>query len=267
MKWIKNKNKSLYVSERLSNQDGFIYLSHRRKSFREIAWADWDEKTESGWGDAAVNITIYDGGAVASETGQGVLTGDDRIHTQAGDVGAAVNDSGYYYRPMDGADDKFTTTDNWFNTLIAGQSQWFIGVKCYLDSTDVAGNYVFNWTDTDARVSLDDNGGKNRFVLADIDNVQEAQSTTDNTVVDTVGWACIWTGASKSRGGWKSGTHPVNWSDFEAGKRVEFVSLFDNIATLSTPTYADIFFAGVNMKGRIYAVVVAQGKTLIDDGA
>jgi len=55
------------------------------------SWANWDETTESGWGDQTNNlIWIMDGGASANEVGQGGgLSESDRTLTQVGDIAAS----------------------------------------------------------------------------------------------------------------------------------------------------------------------------------
>lgn len=287
-KWIKKKGSMLYVPEWMTNQDGYIYLPHRRKAFRrDASWANWDEQSEDTLSVDQDNDGVEDTyicffenpTAGGNETGRGVVTGSDLVLTQEGNVAGATGSPPY--RTMDGSDDGFYPTDAWLNALFAGQTEWTLIIKCYMDSADIA--YLVDFEDTDARININNDTssspGNLRFGLTDTDNAFETKLASNDisTQDDQVCYLCVWTSAidGVSRGGWcaagaGSGANgqPTKWSDFATGDRVEFTGLFDNFATYSSPVHNRIFgLSGSDYtQGRLYYVIGAK-TCLIDNSA
>lgn len=240
-------------------------------------WADWDEIDEAGWGDTTnVNITIYDGGANADETGGGIVTGADRVHTQVGSVGAAVNDGGYYYRPLDGANDAFTVTDTW-GAIFAGETKYGLIVKCYLDSTDLE-CLVNIQHDPNFRLMMRQNDNKLKYYFDDSDNagVENGPTGGIGDIDNMVGYACMWTDGTVSRGGFCVGGagsgingQPTKWSDFAVAQRIQAAALYDNLGapTLANNAFGRSSAAEAYTKGRIYYVLAWKGIDLIDNAA
>lgn len=246
-------------------------------------WTTWDEASEDtlsvdqdGDGAEDTNITFGENtSAGGDETGRGVLTGADLVLSQSGNIAGAVGSPPY--RPMDGTDDTFRVTNNWFNAIFAGETEYTLIVKCYLDSSDI--EWIFNFEDTNARINLNESAGFLRFGLTDTDNGLEFQSLTNGSAGhdNQVCYVAIWTSATDgvSRAGWcaagsGSGTNgqPTKWSDFNAGDRVEFAALFDNIANIAAPSHANFFGLATDheTKGRLY-YVIASRTCLIDNNS
>jgi hypothetical protein len=228
-------------------------------------WIGWDEKNQTGWGSPSANITIYDGANSTNETGEGVVTGVNLVHTQAGGVGAAVNDGGYYYRPMDGIDDVFSPTGLWFDGMFKAQAKWFIGIKAYLDSTDHGYVFIFRNNATTASMYVSVEAGHElTFYCRDTENALENQTTTGSSTLDQVLWICMWCDGITVRAGFYIpavvGQHPTKWSDFAATNRITFAALFDNFGQMNGDVQEmSLFKQATNYaKGHIYAVVAAS---------
>lgn len=228
------------------------------------SWSSWDAKTESGWGSTNTNIIIFDGADSTDETGQGVLTGADLVATQLGSVGAAVSDAGYYYRPLDGTDDRFWLTVAWWNTLLQSKTEWTIAIKARSDAggyllrsqASVGTPYVLMYEDATHGYfySKDSEGGE--YV------------TTDDSPRGGTYWWCIWTSGGASKAGFTNtgsgvGGQPIKLSDFAATKRGNYSQPM-SFPVNDTITYV-AGYPGNPITGRIYAVVVSSGICLIDN--
>jgi hypothetical protein len=248
------------------------------KSFAfQKTWSSWNEQDLYSLASGDVFVCLFDSpNAGDDETGAGGgLSGSDLILTQGGNVAGATGTPPY--REMDGSDDYFQTALSWFNTIFAGEPEYTLILKTYLRVANV--RTVFNASGiTNLRLKIENNSGKIRWGMNDYDHATEYQEgTNDLSAQDNqVCYLAMWTSAAAgvSRAGWCVGGggsgangQPTKWSDFNAGDRVEFSSVFDNISNASYNMHIFAESSGVSeTEGRLYYIVAAK-TCLIDNSA
>ena len=187
-----------------------------------VSFETWDEKTQSGWigMDSTKNfIVIHDGGDASDDIGEGAgLTFPDTVLSQAGAIPVAVNNSGYYYRSLDGTGDYFTVTTNFRDFLVNATT--YTLMWC-----------VENWDHNEANESLIywDTANDDFLVRKDGNTPAALEVKIQNTdlgaTVDTIDpakklYIAVWSDNVNVRGGFAYDNKPSKLTDFEANKVV-----------------------------------------------
>lgn len=188
------------------------------------SWADWNETTESGWGDSNTYIVVFDNPvAGGEEVGQGGgLGATDLTLTQAGTVAGCTTTPPSRY--LEQADDVFTGTTVFLNTFFGTDTTWTIIQKVYL-STDPAAASTCFWflndsVDSDYLYVERTVAGLLTIRVLPASGTDDIYSSTlTGPAVGNYVYVAAWSDGTDIRFGW-SYTKPTKWSDFSANTGV-----------------------------------------------
>lgn len=179
------------------------------------SWDAWDEADEAGWGDSANTFIGFfeNTSAGGNETGQGAgLAGADLVLTQINNVPGATGTPLYRQLTL-GSVHHFTYTSGLFDGTMGGTNTWTVIMKV-ADIIDGATQLIL------------DSGAPRNYLYKQADNTFKAYAngthnaaTTDTVPSSGIVYLCMWSDGTYIRSGFKTGTKPSKWSDFEANKR------------------------------------------------
>lgn len=226
------------------------------------SWSNWDETTETGWGDSTNNfIVIGDAAAAAdNEVGHGGgLAGPNLVFTQNGSPVANGT-----YRTMDGGDDYFTWTVAGVGTFIGSRSVYTVIWK-FADYADI----------TDTFISIIANGTHYLYLFANAsdqlalyfkDGGLTTTATTVNVISPTSGtiYFAIWSDGTDIKAGFCE-TKPTALTDFAANS-VATINHTSAIATASVSTSHGVGYSSSFMTAKWY-YFVASKLCLIDNSS
>lgn len=235
-----------------------------------VSYSAWDEASETTLEASDTFVCIAENTvAGGNETAMGGgLEGADLVLTQAGTV-AGVSGG---FRTLDGINDRFRFTVNTAETLLSGKSRWSVIEKFKTAAVvDTSGYYFRFWESDQSQVQAWHNGtAKMSFTMRDVDNANEAKTTTASLATSTEYYAFLGCDGTKTRGAFmKAGEgaglngQPIRWSNFPASQRVTFVGIFDNIGSIDSDR-----FIGTNSTAFLNFlwkyIVITSGKCLVD---
>lgn len=236
-----------------------------------VTWDNWNEASEASLASTDIFVCLFeDPDAGDDETGQGGgLSGVDLVLTQVGTVAGATGSPPT--RVLDGNDDHFLETTAAIDALIANANKtWTIIIKVTNMALGAA-DYVFGLEGAGSAEALRCfvNAADNKiYFIPYQDGVGDSRVTTDAAPTATTLYFAMWADGTVMRAGFTT-TRPTKWSDFDAGKRIEFAT---NTGDYSGETFnvANAIFAdntgGADADLDAYYLVMAK-TCLIDNGS
>lgn len=180
------------------------------------SWADWDETTESGWGDSAnTYIALMENkSAGGNEVGQGAeLSEANRTLTQSGNIAGAALSGGYWRRAIDAGDDRFIPTVGWCQGIMENVT-WIIVQKMYITTVGVNDGYLGLRSNVGGGIYCLEATSKMATTWAD---PATPQTTTDNIPTGIVYMFWGYDGTN-TRSGF-SITKPTSWAAIPANQK------------------------------------------------
>lgn len=234
-------------------------------------FADWNQYTESGWGDSSVFICVAEGtGAGDNEEGQGAgIVNPNTILTEIGNIPGAVGSGAARYRALDGANHYFSVQAT-LTDLVKSQTKWMIAHK--FSHITQAQNDQFIQLEaavaTNAQLVLRIKGLTGELeIIYNEDNVGQEILATANVLdfgSSTYTWIGVHADGTNNVRFWhhNSNTPPSSWDAIAAGDKA-------TLATAGLDGTINFSFSVLNLvsgtsflNARWYATLISCGKTL-----
>ncbi|MFH1522038.1 MAG: BspA family leucine-rich repeat surface protein, partial [archaeon] len=230
-------------------------------------WADWDESSEVGLASDDIFVALMENTtAGGNETGLGGgLSGADLVLTQSGTVAGASGSPPT--RVLDGSDDYFDTTTTSLDALLANDNKtWTIIIKVKDLGLVTTDRFLYFAGEASNEIIAPYIDSTDKLIVAvSENNVDTSNLTTDSLLADTTYYMAIWADGTKLRAGFST-TKPTKWSDFDAGKRMEFSTVTGDYAGNTFNEYTDLFTgASANALGGIAYYILMSKENLIEN--